>query len=58
MAPDGQGSVVTLEGSIEINGALASLVTTGASIVVSRMTKSFTTSLAATCAQMDGSEAR
>lgn len=58
VVPDGDGSFVTLEGRIEITGALASLVTTGAAIVVSRMTKSFTASLTATCAQLDGSDAR
>lgn len=52
VVPEGEGSLVTLEGKIEISGALASLVTTGASIVVSRMTKSFTESLTKTCAQM------
>jgi carbon monoxide dehydrogenase subunit G len=58
VVPEGDGSLVTLEGTIEISGALASLVTTGAGIVVSRMTKSFTESLTATCAQLDGSDAR
>ncbi|WP_052207222.1 SRPBCC domain-containing protein [Sinomonas humi] len=55
VVPEGEGTVVTLEGKVEISGALASLVTTGASIVVSRMTKSFTSSLTATCAQMEES---
>jgi carbon monoxide dehydrogenase subunit G len=50
-APD--GSVVTLDGNVEIGGALASLITTGASIVVDRMTKSFTESLISTCARLD-----
>jgi carbon monoxide dehydrogenase subunit G len=51
--PDANGSVVVLEGRVEIGGALASLITTGASIVVDRMTKSFTDSLTKTCAQLD-----
>jgi carbon monoxide dehydrogenase subunit G len=51
--PDPAGSVVILEGQIDIGGALASLITTGASIVVDRMTKSFTDSLTSTCARLD-----
>ncbi|MFF1831351.1 SRPBCC domain-containing protein [Paenarthrobacter sp. NPDC058040] len=50
---DGDGSLVILEGQIDIGGALASLITTGASIVVDRMTKSFTESLIRTCATLD-----
>ncbi|WP_423183497.1 SRPBCC domain-containing protein [Arthrobacter sp. NyZ413] len=50
-APD--GSIVILDGQVDIGGALASLITTGASIVVDRMTKSFTESLISTCAQLD-----
>ncbi|MFE4833612.1 SRPBCC domain-containing protein [Arthrobacter sp. NPDC056691] len=47
------GSVVILDGQIDIGGALASLITTGASIVVDRMTKSFSESLISTCARLD-----
>ncbi|MHC6594571.1 SRPBCC family protein [Arthrobacter sp. C152] len=51
--PSPEGSVVLLDGQIDIGGALASLITTGASIVVDRMTKSFTESLITTCARLD-----
>jgi carbon monoxide dehydrogenase subunit G len=52
---DGDGSLVVLEGKIDIGGALASLITTGAAIVVDRMTKSFAESLIRTCASLDPS---
>ena len=48
-AEGSEGSVVDMDGVIDITGQLASLVTTGASVVVSRMTRSFTTQLTATC---------
>lgn len=48
-----EGSLVLLDGQVDIGGALASLITTGASIVVDRMTKAFTESLISTCAQLD-----
>jgi uncharacterized protein len=51
--PAPEGSLVVLDGQIDIGGALASLITTGASIVVDRMTKSFTESLVSTCARLD-----
>lgn len=53
VSPDEEGSVVDLEGQIEVNGPLASLVTTGAVVVVERMTRSFAAQLAATCAELD-----
>ncbi|WP_210602554.1 CoxG family protein [Brevibacterium oceani] len=46
---DGNGSSVTLDGSAEVKGPLAGLVSTGASLVVDRMAKSFTRELAAKC---------
>lgn len=46
---DGDGSMVTLDGGAEVKGALAGLVSTGATLVVARMAKSFGQKLIATC---------
>jgi len=51
--PEGAGSVVDIDGVIELNGQLASLVTTGATVVVTRMTRTFAARLAAVCAELD-----
>lgn len=48
------GSVVDLDGEVEISGQLASLVTTGAAVVVTRMTRSFAGELTATCDELAG----
>jgi carbon monoxide dehydrogenase subunit G len=53
VVPTDAGSEVALDGVIEITGQLASLVTTGATVVVDRMTRSFGTQLTATCAERD-----
>ncbi len=58
IVPDAGGSVVTLNGSGEVKGTLAGLVTTGASHVVDRMAKSFTTRLIAACAEFDPAQKR
>ncbi|MEP9381255.1 SRPBCC domain-containing protein [Nocardioides cheoyonin] len=52
--PDGTGSVVDLDGNVDITGQLASLVTTGAAVVVARMTRSFAAELTATCDELAG----
>jgi len=48
--PDGAGSAVPIEASVEIGGRLASLVESGAALVVKRMTGEFSERLAARCA--------
>lgn len=53
VVPTEAGSEVVLDGVIELNGQLASLVTTGAAVVVDRMTRTFTEKLTATCAERD-----
>ncbi|MGW3614990.1 SRPBCC domain-containing protein [Micromonospora sp. NPDC005163] len=55
VVPAGAGSEVVLDGVVELNGQLAALVTTGAAVVVDRMTRSFTEKLTATCAERDPS---
>lgn len=50
------GSTVTVAGGAEVTGALAGLVSTGASIVVARMVKSFTKNLALKCAEVENDE--
>lgn len=54
VVPDGDGSIVTLDGSADVKGPLAGLVTTGASLVVSRMARSFTAKLITTCNEIAG----
>jgi uncharacterized protein len=44
------GSVVPIEARVEISGKLASLVESGAGLVVKRMTAEFSERLAARCA--------
>ncbi len=51
--PTTEGADVVLDGVIELNGQLASLVTTGAAVVVERMTRTFSEKLTATCAERD-----
>jgi carbon monoxide dehydrogenase subunit G len=57
--PAPQGSEVVIDGVIELNGQLAGLVTTGAAVVVDRMTRQFAAQLAVACAERDpeGAEA-
>ena len=45
------GSVVPIQAHVEISGRLASLVESGASLVVKRMTSEFSQRLAARCAE-------
>lgn len=47
----GQGSSVPITAQVEISGRLASLVESGAGLVVSRMTSDFSERLAARCAE-------
>lgn len=51
------GSEVVIDGVIELNGQLAGLVTTGAAVVVDRMTRQFAVQLAAACAARDAQTA-
>jgi len=44
------GSSIDIQAAVEISGRLASLIETGASMVVKRMTKEFSEQLAARCA--------
>ena len=53
VVPTAEGSEIVLDGVIELNGQLAALVTTGAAVVVDRMTRTFTEKLTATCAERD-----
>jgi len=52
--PEGEGSIVDVDGVVKISGPLASLVTTGAAVVVTRMTRAFGTQLTATCDALAG----
>lgn len=52
VVPEGDGTNVGLNGEVNITGQLASLVTTGATVVVNRMTKAFTERLSETCAAL------
>lgn len=45
--PDPPGTTIPIEAQVEISGRLASLIETGASLVVKRMTKDFSDQLAA-----------
>ncbi|MGH8665727.1 MAG: SRPBCC domain-containing protein [Burkholderiales bacterium] len=47
---DAAGSTIDIQAQVEISGRLASLIETGASMVVKRMTKEFSEQLAARCA--------
>lgn len=49
--PETAGSTVDIDGTIELNGQLASLVTTGAAVVVARMTRNFAAQLTSVCAE-------
>lgn len=51
--PEADGSVVDIDGVVELNGHLASLVTTGAAVVVSRMTRAFAAKLTSVCAELN-----
>jgi carbon monoxide dehydrogenase subunit G len=44
------GSVIPIQANVEISGRLASLIETGASMVVKRMTREFSEQLAVRCA--------
>lgn len=54
--PEEGGCTVTLEGGAEVTGALAGLISTGATIVVTRMVKSFTNNLVLRCAELESDE--
>jgi carbon monoxide dehydrogenase subunit G len=47
--PDASGSSVTIDGTVDVSGRLASLIEGGASIVVKRMSSEFAERLAARC---------
>ena len=51
------GSTVRIEAKVEISGRLASLVETGAGLVVKRMTAEFSERLAARCAEASAAQA-
>ena len=46
------GSTILIQAQVEISGRLASLIETGASLVVKRMTAEFSQRLAARCAEL------
>lgn len=48
--PEAAGSAIDIQALVEISGRLASLIETGASMVVKRMTKEFSEQLAVRCA--------
>ena len=50
VVPDGEGSLVSTMGEIDITGRLASMIETGASVVVKRMASDFAACLRARCA--------
>jgi len=51
LAPEhGKGSAIHIQSKVEITGRLASLIESGASLVVKRMTRDFSERLAARCA--------
>jgi carbon monoxide dehydrogenase subunit G len=50
VSPKDAGSVVTTRGEVEISGRLASMIETGASVVVKRMAAEFAECLRARCA--------
>jgi uncharacterized protein len=45
----GQGSLVTVDGTVDLSGKLASIIDAGAGVVVTRMTKDFGQALAERC---------
>lgn len=47
------GSEIVIDGDVDITGQLASLITTGATVVVERMTRSFAEELTQACAEQD-----
>jgi len=47
------GSAILIDAEVEISGRLSTLIETGASLVVKRMTKDFSEQLAARCAEAD-----
>ncbi len=47
--PDASGSRVSIDGTVEVSGRLASLIEGGATVVVKRMSAEFTQRLAARC---------
>jgi len=49
--PDGAGSAVPIDAEVDIGGRLASLVESGAALVVKRMTRDFSERLAARCSK-------
>jgi len=49
--PDGSGSHVAINGNVEVQGRMASLIEGGASIVVKKMAGDFAERLAARCAE-------
>jgi carbon monoxide dehydrogenase subunit G len=50
------GSIVTVDGSVDVSGKLASVIDAGAGVVVTRMTRDFGASLAARCAPPERTE--
>jgi uncharacterized protein len=49
--PNGRGSSVSIDGTVEISGRLASLIESGAGIVVKRISTEFAERLAARCSE-------
>ncbi|HKA44535.1 MAG TPA: SRPBCC domain-containing protein [Burkholderiales bacterium] len=47
-----QGSTILIDAQVEISGRLATIIETGASLVVKRMTAEFSERLAARCAEL------
>ena len=50
--PEAPGSTILIAAQVEISGRLATLIETGASLVVKRMTAEFSQRLAARCAEL------
>ena len=53
VVPVPSGCEVVIDGQVDITGQLAGLITTGATVVVDRMTRQFAAELTATCALRD-----
>ena len=49
---EAQGSTILIDAQVEISGRLATIIETGASLVVKRMTAEFSERLAARCAEL------
>ena len=49
--PDARGSSVAIDGTVDVSGRLASLIESGAGIVVKRMSNEFAERLAARCSE-------